>query len=131
MVKKTNYLIFKDANGVYGKVLKKGFGHIVLLTFDGYNWTLIEPTINQLEWSILSVDNNTNVIEKYFRDSNVVVMRDDINQKNKWICKPRILTCALFAKYYLGIDSYSFTPYQLYKHIIKYKLGEDYGFWAK
>ncbi len=123
---KATYLIFKDGDGIYGKVLKKGYGHLIIVSFDGFNWIVIEPVISQLKVTILPVESDADVIKDYFSGMTAVLMKEGISQDKRWICKLRLLTCALFAKYYLGIDSYSFTPYQLYKHIIKNNLGENY-----
>lgn len=126
MEQRKNYIVFKDGDLWISRFFKKGFSHIQIVACDEFNWIVLDPSSTHLDWEILPFKADDNPFEEYFKNCTVVSL-NNIENKSNWIGRVGFMSCVLLAKYVFGIKSHSLTPYQLYKYIIKNKLGEVHG----
>lgn len=125
------YIVFKNGEGWRARLLKDGFEHLVIVACDGINWIMFNPSLSHLEWEILPIQPNDHPFYKYFLGDTVVRINahHELHRKKCWIGRLKFMSCVLLAKYFLGIKSYSITPYQLCKYLIKKNIGEHYYGW--
>ena len=126
MARIKKYLLFSDSNKWYGRILKHGFVHIIALENDGYNWIAFNPMQTHYDWRILSLDPEDSPFDRYFKGMTVVTMEPEFKKK-QWLGSIGMSSCVSMMKYHFSIRSWSLTPWQLYKYIIKNKLGVDHG----
>lgn len=125
---KSYWLIFTDGSYLFSKFIKKGFRHILVLAKDEFNWMIINPSTESLSWDILPHEASTSIeeiLEKKKGNTIVKIKNDVIGVRN--VSRSRYsnvnflhpINCVGFVKYILGIWPFVFTPYQLYKWLIK------------
>jgi len=120
---KQNWIIFRDGQHKYQKYLKKGYGHVYILSRDAYNWVLIDPVYNNIHVEVLNYGANDPIHLLYARDPSTTAMYyieidDDIEQKDFKLNLFNPLSCVGCVKYYLGIKDFRVvTPYQLKKYL--------------
>lgn len=122
------WLIFKDGNEFSKKFLKKGYGHIDILTHDEFNWLYFSPRNNRFEWEILSYEIDTSTTKIIPSDFESIVcihthLKRDENGDFEHAKRPNLsflhpLNCVGIAKYVLGVWPVLFTPYQFFNWII-------------
>lgn len=120
------YLIFKDADKWYARFMKHGFVHVMILECDGYNWIAFNPMKSHYDWRILSINPEDDPFKRIFKGCKIIRMEPNF-KKRQWLGRPGISNCVSMAKYHFSIRSWSFTPWQLYKYVLKNKLGVDHG----
>ena len=98
------------------KLLKKGFSHCFIILGDGTNWVLIDPVIGYNDMISLK---GKRVFE-YLKEKKFTLVKTTIDYKTKRPFHLRPLTCVEIVKGFLCINNpFIFTPYQLYKYLIK------------
>ncbi len=109
------YLIFRESDfWILRLFCKRGFGHCDLIRDDGadnswiYLFNCKNIEFNQLYWD--------NIVNKFL----IIKIPENIIKKRKRnFFGFKGFSCVLMAKYFLGLNSYAITPYQLYKFILK------------
>ena len=114
------WLIFKPGEGYWmNKFLKTGFGHVLMLSRDEYNWIYHDPHRLRMTYGIppyqvtddlphLLVEEGFTVIKIRFFDRST--MR---KLRHSWLHN-----CVAFIKYALGIQVRCLTPYGLYRKLL-------------
>jgi hypothetical protein len=118
----TYWIIFTDSeHRFFRAVLKKGFGHVYVLTKDKYNWIILDPKQSALVAQILpiSVDNFAPTIISHKHDTILQVefyKRD--NRRHFGFFGFR--TCVVMVKYLLGLINHKgFTPYGFFRTLLR------------
>ena len=120
----TAWLIFRDGNHKFKRILKKGYGHVSIIYKDKFNWILVAPKERKLEIVILPYRTEDKADEWLAVSKEMTVYKIIYDEKNSNYFFPRFLigfSCVSFVKYFLGYKDYSVTPYQLCKNLIKHK----------
>ena len=115
------WLIFKPSNGYWlRKILKPGFGHVLLLQHDGFNWIAHDPHRLKMVVAIPPYKVTENVPRLMVNEGyNVIkVTSFDRNTNNK-IKYFRLDHCVSFIKYAMGWRLFAQTPYGLYKKLLR------------
>lgn len=86
---------------------------------------LVDPDLYGPDIFCIHTENVHDTLSMMSRNCTIVQMKDTPGVK--YLFKPRLITCVILVKYWLGIKSWSLTPYALYKFILKHNLGELYG----
>lgn len=124
-IKQDYYVIFRNSNHWTGRMLKPGFGHVFLLINDGFNWTIINPTHDLMVFSILPYEPTESVIETMLDDTHTTIklkICGNIDANTSFnILNP--INCVTAVKYFLGIRRIIYTPFSLYKYLIKVERG--------
>jgi len=119
---KTIWIFFRDGDYSLAKILKKGFGHVYILTCDQFEYMWINPQHSRLTFDILpySID-KVDAAKKICDESDMKCIKVMLNQKGEASFKLRLTAfhCVGIAKYMCGINElFVQTPYQLYKYLI-------------
>jgi len=128
MSTQTFWLVFRSSPNVLGRyVLKREFGHILVIGRDDFNWYQVDPTVAQLKFKIMPYYTDRNVPSE-IRDKygwRVVKIEREIrplehvNKKAFRMLLPTIGSCVKVVKYIVGIPYFKgLTPYGLYKNLI-------------
>ncbi|KKN70264.1 hypothetical protein LCGC14_0432890 [marine sediment metagenome] len=125
------WLIFNKGENFFAEFfMKKGFGHIGILTRDKFNWFLLDPTYTELKIDILPFkpeDNVPRILLNKFRTHKIIkltMMKNLHVNGNIAILKvffPRVVSCVSMVKYIVGLKNNALTPYQLFLKLIKMK----------
>ena len=114
------WLIFKNGEGYWlQRFLKKGFGHVLYLTRDKYNWIAHDPHKLKL-CSFVPPYKVSDDLPRLLRADGYTVIKItffDRSTKTK-IRHSRLNNCVAFVKYALGIKLFTFTPFGLYKKLL-------------
>lgn len=115
------WLVFKQSEGYWlQKFLKKGFGHVFVITKDDYNWIVIDPHKLKLMTVIAPYQTSENFPRLLVNDGYKVLKVTTYDRKtsNK-LCYWQFNFCVPIVKYILGIKVKSWTPYGLYKKMLR------------
>ncbi len=114
------WLIFKPGEGYWlNRFLKKGFGHVLMLSRDQYNWIYHDPHKLRMTYGIppyqVTDDLPHLLVEEGFTVIKIRFFDRDTTQKihHSWLHN-----CVAFIKYALGINIRCLTPYGLYKKLL-------------
>lgn len=114
------YIAFIGTNtgAWYEKIEKKGFNHVIVFyQHDDSYYTILEHVKTFVNFGIVEKD----ALDEMLKDKLVLKVRTRRKTKAStgwWISTPD--TCVTIAKQVLGIHKpFIWSPYQLYKHIIK------------
>ncbi|OQX93123.1 MAG: hypothetical protein B6I17_04175 [Tenericutes bacterium 4572_104] len=134
-VGKTIWIFFRGGDYPLAKILKKGFGHVYILTCDKFEYMWINPQHSRLTWDILpyGVD-KVDAAKKICAENDMKCMKITLNTKGIVAFKLRLtaLHCVGIAKYMCGINElFVQTPYQLYKYLIMIHKGDKICSWIK
>jgi hypothetical protein len=104
------------------RCFKTGFQHTYVLTKSGDNWVELNPRNHALEVFVLPFPIGSNVPELLVRDHGHRFLYVKVKQKRR--SNPsynifRTIQCVNVVKYMLGIKLFCFTPYQLYKRLLR------------
>ena len=113
------YLIFCKGTHWTNWFEKDGFGHIIILDKDKYNWYMVEGRKNILGVKILGRDVKDNLPEKMARGLGYKIIKVTYDADGyKSFMKLTFMSCVEIAKYYIGLKCWSRTPYGLYKKLL-------------
>jgi hypothetical protein len=114
----TYWIIFKQGEYIWTRFLKKGFGHVSLITKDKFNWIVLDPTYNHLDWNIPSISTDDDITD--YIDPSYAVIKITKNMSYECPKFPiiNVSPCVSFIRYILGIKKNIITPYKLYKFLI-------------
>lgn len=127
------YLVFCHRDHWGNKLLKTGFSHVYILKKDKYNWYMLNPHCRILSFSVLDIDINTDIPKLISYGKNDIIFRKNFKHHQK-VIKVNIdmynssipfisilpkLNCVGIAMYAIGINKCIFTPYRLYKFLLK------------
>jgi hypothetical protein len=120
------YIGFKgDTGGLYAKFEKKGFNHcFIFYAISDYQYAVVEHGKMFVQFGTV----NFETIEKHLGDDGFVVhVRSKRRPRAKWWWWiPTPDTCVTICKQVLGIHApFVWSPYQLYKYILKERLWVD------
>ncbi len=115
------WLIFKQGEGAwFQKFLKKGFGHVLVLTRDKYNWIVLDPHRLKLNAVIPPYQVTENVPRLMVNDGYRVVKVTMFERSTFQTGGHSVFsTCVSFVKYCLGLKLFCVTPYGLYKRLLR------------
>jgi len=125
MLTRTSYLVFRSGNHCLSKYLKEGFGHVGVLQSDNFNWIYIDPQNMYLNCTILDFCKTDNV-PKVMKNLGYTVLKVETKDLTKYK-KERAkffklgLHCVTVVKYITGIRGIVWTPYQLFRKLMKMK----------
>jgi hypothetical protein len=115
------WLVFKQGEGYWlQKFLKKGFGHVLMVSKDEYNWIFHDPHRLRLTHGIAPYK-VTEPVPRLLRNEGYTVLKItffDRSTKNS-IRHSRLNNCVSFIKYALGIRIRAITPYSLYRKLLR------------
>ncbi len=98
------------------KLLKKGFSHCFIILGDGTNWVLVDPVIGYNDMISLK---GIRILE-YLKEKKFTLVKTTIDYKEYRRFHLRPFNCVETVKAFLCITNpFIFTPYQLYKYLIK------------
>lgn len=118
---KTCYLVFSNGTHWTNKFEKNEFGHVYVLENDGYNWYTISGTDTICRFNILPIDNDVDVVKRLLSKNNISILEVQyIEHGSDSLLRIEFQSCVSMAKYYIGLKSWVFTPYQLYKQLLKF-----------
>jgi hypothetical protein len=123
-IKRTYWLVFRPGGHWYTPLLKRNFGHVLVLTNNGENWLQLDPVANRLEPSVFDLDANVNLPRLLARQPNYSIIKLVLNELDtkRSILRPFfLLTCVEIVKYIIGLRSFCFTPYGLYRRLLRAK----------
>src|SRR4051812_35873773 len=99
------WLIFKQGEGYWLQTfLKRGFGHVLLLTRDDYNWMFLDPHQLRLTYGIAPFKTSDD-LPRMLKDEGYTVLHItffDRDTKNK-MRHSRMHNCVSFIKYAMGV----------------------------
>ena len=115
------FLIFKHGEGYWlQKFLRKGFGHVLMLTKDQYNWIALDPHRLKLCVVIPPYPATDDVPRMLVKDGYTVLKIVFFERSTmKRIRHSRLNNCVSFIKYALGIRVRAITPYGLFKRLLR------------
>jgi len=133
-IKNTYWLIFKDGNNFVSRFfLKKGFGHILILTCDDYNWLLLDPTFTYLKTDILPYKVTDDVPHTLMKGNDYKIIKiektplpenEDLKMLKALV--PIFPTCVSLIKYIIGLPFGALTPWRLFNKLKKIKDTDRY-----
>lgn len=116
------YIAFlgSKTGGVYEKIERKGFNHIIIFYpshADDTYFNTLEHVKTFVSYGIVERD----ALEEYLKDAIVLRVKSKRTLRSKWWWWiPTPDTCVTIAKQVLGVHKpFIWSPYQLYKHILK------------
>ena len=115
------WIIFKQGNGAwFQRFLRQGFGHCFVLTHDSYNWIVLDPHRLKLVFTIPPYQLTENVPRMMVYEGFRVVKITTFDRATyKTGGHSPFSNCVSFVKYCLGIKLFCFTPYGLYKSLLR------------
>ena len=116
----TYWVIFCKAPSIIKYFLKKDFGHVCVLTHDKYNWYIMDPAKTKWRINILAYTLEQDV-PNILKNQSTAMLRVDLYERD-WARQHKyfgITTCVSNAMYAMGIKLWTFTPYGLYKKLLK------------
>lgn len=117
------YVIFKPSKK-YKKILKNEFGHVFVVEKNGMgSFTVIDPKLHALHIKVYSFD----VINFYKEKGYKIVKLYFIPSTKMFSRFFGIFSCVNFVKYTLNLNCKSFTPYGLYKYLLKSKYRQTHS----
>ena len=114
------WLVFKSAHGYWlNKFLKRGFGHVLFLTKDKYNWFYLDPHQLRLTYGISPYETSVNV-PRLLRNEGFTVVKITFFDRatHRKLRYSHLCTCVSFVKYAMGISIRCLTPYGLFKKLL-------------
>jgi hypothetical protein len=106
------YLGFRNSDSKMLSLLKEGFRHIdITVELDDTEWMLIVPSFRQLRFY---------KVKEAYPHNCTDVIKINVPDKEGYAL-PHLTTCVGLAKFLLGLRTWHFTPYQLYKYLIRKK----------
>jgi len=123
------WLLFREGNHPLKYFLRKEYGHVYILMRDNYKfWNVIDPADSYLKFSVLNFNPTDDVPhilnKKGVRILKVTVKRIDKRTQGIRLCA--LINCVSIAKYVLGVKFLAFTPYQLYKKLVRMQRTKQY-----
>lgn len=123
------WLVFKQSNGYWlQKFLRFGFGHVFVITRDEYNWMVIDPHKLKLVTAIAPYKATENFPRMLVGDGYKVIRistYDRSTNKKLFYWQPNF--CVPMVKYILGIKVGAWTPYGLYKKLLRLNEGQKHA----
>jgi hypothetical protein len=116
------WVIFTQGTHWISKILRPHFSHIYLITRDKYNWILLNPTRLYLSAEILPFDIQDPVphLLRTEQDS-IIKITFGKRDTSRRFGNIGLLNCLTMAKYMLGINTISVTPWQFYRRLLRFK----------
>jgi hypothetical protein len=115
------WLVFKQGEGYWlQKFLKTGFGHVLMVYKDEYNWIFHDPHKLKLSSGICPYQVHEPVPRMLRKEGfNVIKITFFDRCTSKKIRHSRLNNCVSFIKYALGMRLYPITPYGLFKKLLR------------
>lgn len=114
------WLVFTSGDYWWRHFLKKGFAHCYLLTADDYNWLRINPTIKRLEVAILNYERHVDVPALLANDNTIIKIEVLPDLMKAYMVPPYcFVSCARTLALIIGLRFCIFTPYGLYKKLLR------------
>lgn len=115
------WAVFSKATVKVPFFIDKKIGHVQILLFDDYQYSMLNPSWSCFDYYITESLKGDKLEHEIAKDKDIVVL-NCTNLKTEYVFSYRltVLTCVEFAKYVLSIRNFFiFTPKQLYKKLIK------------
>ena len=126
MTTQTVWLIFRETKLPLLRFLRKPFGHVIGITRDDFNWLVVDPMHFRLRSFILDYpakENLPDIIKRHEKNVRILKIVIDDTYEPVHIFRLSLFTCVSVMKYYLGVRLFAFTPYRLYKKLLKMQNG--------
>jgi len=115
----TFYIVFKQGKHAIARFLKPNFSHIYILKKDKYNWMLIDPVRSRLAVDILAIPTEQDAVRALMGKLDHALKIDFYHRDTaSQFGYVGLLNCVTWAKYILGINVLSLTPWRLYKRLV-------------
>lgn len=102
----------------YGRFLKEGFVHCFVLIQSNEKWIKIDGHRGKM---IVKYIGNVSDLESHYRNQGATVVNTIV--RDRPLLSPMVArNCVGLIKCILGIRSFAFTPWQLYKHLKRYSI---------
>lgn len=117
------WVIFTGKTDIYWlKILKPGFRHCYLILNDGQRWLSIDPLSSYTDVQIYHHIQASFDLPSWLREQGNKVISAPINNKHTKAAPWMVVTCVESIKRILGVHKrFIFTPWQLYRFLIKSK----------
>ncbi len=118
------FLVFTEGDYWTSHLLKRGFEHVYVVFCDGFNWIMMSPMSNRLDVRVVSLGADAfypRLIKKAHPRHTVLGVKVADNSRGYVFRKFGFISCVSVIKYMLGVRGFAFTPYQLFREIIKLK----------
>ncbi len=119
---KTTWLIFSQGQAWWAKCLKRNFGHMDVLNFDGKRWILTRISYNTLVNEIYEFKDYPFLNRDLAQKHRVIELTVDVPKTKTKFPQFGILTCTTLIKYLSGIKLRCMTPWGLYKKLVRMDL---------
>lgn len=124
------WLYFADTNHPIRFMLKRNYTHVAVLTNDGKQWMILDPTNNQLRVQVLNYAITDDVPSIYIKSAYRVIKVNmypmDYKRQRKRL---GVMSCVSHTCYIMGLKIKALTPYALFKKLLKLRtdLNKDHG----
>ena len=135
-INKEFWLLFCNGNNfISNNFLKRGFGHIKILSKENNKWMLIDPSFNFLNIRLLDCNSSIDLPKIYLKKNlcysavrieKIIDLNVNSNKEIVHSLIPRFVSCVSFVKYAYDIKVRAFTPYQLFMRLYKMSKQKDY-----
>jgi len=124
------YVIFGRSTTRMGRLLKKNYGHVCVIQLKGNNTGVkLDPTPHGLETAMLDITKTLPLLINGGELSHKILKVTN-TRLNSFERTFQINSCISFVLYAMGLRySWCFTPYQLYKRLLKESKGA--GLWVE
>lgn len=116
------WLIFVPSKNKKHYFLHKKINHVIILMRDEGVWVVLDPKSSRGCLAVLEYGPKEDVpsyYKKTFECEIVFVKLMNISQPNRYSPWLRFFSCTLMAQYLMGTKWFIFTPYQLYKKLLR------------
>jgi len=117
------WIVFQDETDLtFLKILRRGFRHCFMMIQQEGRWILIDPRANKTDIHLLPHPKDFN-FPRYYTEQGKIVVKIPAGQKTPLrVLSPFPVSCVTTLKRVIGLHRFwIFTPYQLYKHLLKTK----------
>ncbi len=122
----TYWVRFKPGVHWISRFLKKGYGHVTLISEQDDKWIFIDPAAKIFEWKVLDITTDVDIIELFSTSRfgcqtpifQIVIHGEVEHLGSFWSCFS-CSPCVSFVKYALGLRTWTMTPYGLCKRLKK------------
>ena len=115
------WIIFTKGNAWYTKLLKRGFGHMIVVTRDQYNWIILDPQHLMLKITIPAAPVDKDLPRAIAYEHDRIIKLSFCNRAtHPSFGMFGLRTCVTMVKYMLGLRVWALTPYALFRKLLRF-----------
>jgi len=121
------WIVFEKGDFWTKKYLKKGFGHLLVISKSDVNWYMFNPRIHGMDFQVCKSNPDIDLIESWRKQDVKIVhitYQGECNQSFFSFLKPG--TCVNIVKYLTRLKVFALTPYGLYRKLYKMRRSQKY-----